>query len=128
MARLKATVQATTTVKAEVKLSPKAKAMLLERAAEHARLAKVIKDAKDRQSRIRQEEEDIFIKEKQGKALANGCEIDGWKFKLVCGTSKRLNKETLVELGCDPDWLEEATEEKSNEPYVKITAPGEKDE
>lgn len=119
-------LQATTSVRTEVKLEPKARTMALQRAEEHAKLAKVIKDATARQKRIRKEVEEIFVKAKQGKALANGVELDGFKFKMVCGTSKRLNKEKLVELGCDPDWIAEATDESPNEPYVKVTAPGEK--
>lgn len=124
---IKQTLQVTTTAKVDVKLAPKTRQMVVTRAEEHLKLAKIVREATARQKRIRKEVEDLFVKEKQGKALANGVDLDGFKMKMVCGTTRRLNKEKLVELGADPEWLEEAMEETPNEPYVKISAPGERD-
>jgi hypothetical protein len=123
-------LKATTTVETvvDVKLQPKVKTMILDRCKEHQRLAEQMRGCKARQKRIKEEVEELFIKAKEGKALANGTEVEGHKLKLVCGTRKTLNKTLLVELGCAPEWLAEATEEQDNEPYVRISAPGEKDE
>jgi hypothetical protein len=39
-----------------------------------------------------------------------------------------LDKTLLVELGCEQEWLDEATTTEDNEPYIKITAPKEEKE
>ncbi len=121
-------ITATVTATTELALSPKAKQMVLARAEEHAELARSIKKAKLRQERIRDEVDEVFCKEGQGKALLNGCSVDEFKFKMVTGHRKTLDKRLLVELGCDPMWLVEATTEEDNAPYIKISAPGEEKE
>ena len=113
----------TTTTETTVKLAPKARAMILTRLQENAALATQIDALKARQDRLKDELEDVFRKEKQGKALADGCAIDGYKLKVVIGESKKLNQLRLVELGCDPAWLEEATETVPKKPYLLLTAP-----
>lgn len=127
MPKLRLVATTTTQLTTEVKLSPTARAMALARCEEHAKLAKVIKAAEKRQKAIKGEVETLFMKEKQGKALANGTELAGYKIVMVCGSRNVLDKKALVELGCDPEWLVEATESVPNKEYVKITAPGEED-
>lgn len=128
MPKLKLVATTTTAVTTEVKLSPTARQMVLTRIEEHAKLAKEAKVIAKRLKAIKSEVDDIFGKEKQGKALLNGTELAGYKLKMVCGTQKNLDKALLVELGCDPEWIEDATTEVDKAPYVKITAPGEKDD
>lgn len=124
---LKSSLQATTTATVTVALKPTTRTMIKARAEEHARLAKTIREATARQKRIRTEVEELFVKDKQGRALADGTELDGFRFKMVTGSTKKLNRDVLIELGCDPDWIAEATEETPSTPYVKISAPGEKE-
>jgi len=114
-----ATVQQTTTVK----LKPNTRQMVLARVEENASLSKQIKALEARQSRLKKEVHELFIKDGQGKALLDGVDIDGHKVTLVCASRDVLDKAKLVELGCEPEWIAEATENVPNEPYLKITAP-----
>lgn len=125
MGRIK--LQATTEVTQTVAL--KNAQMVLTRLEEHARLGKEIKERKGRQERIRDEVQDIFVKEKQGKALANGTELGGHKLKLVTGKRKVFDQQGFMKKhGLTQADFDEFTDYNDNEPYIKLTAPGEKDE
>lgn len=127
-------LQATTTVAVTqtVKLSPQARKMLLERVEEHARLAKQVQEIQGtkknpgRMRRIKEEIQELFIKEKQGKALVDGTEFEGHRIKLVTGTSSKFDKLGFMKKhGLTQADFDEFTEYKDNDPYIKITAPGE---
>lgn len=119
-------LETTTTITATVKLSPKARVMLRARCEEHGELSNRIKEIKARQDRLKAEVETLFVKEKQGRALADGAEIAGYKVKMVCGTTRKLDKLTLMKThGLSQDDLDDCTDSTPNKPYLKITAPGE---
>lgn len=126
---LKATTE--TTVVAEVKLQPKARAMLMERFEEHDTLAKQVKSIKGtkkkpgRMKRIEEEVEALFRKEKQGKALLNGTSLDGHGVKMVLGKTKVFDQMGFMKKhGLTQDDFDEFTDYKDNAPYVKFTHPG----
>lgn len=120
--KLETTTQVTATV--NLKNAP----MVVSRCEEHVKLGKVVKDAQARQKRIREEIPDIFKKDKQGKALVQGCEIGEYGLKLVTGKRKVIDWNGLMDdFGFTPADLERYTSEEDNEPYVKITKKGEKD-
>jgi hypothetical protein len=116
-------VSVTTAVVTEVKLQPKTRAILRTTLTEYADLAREIDRLKEKQEQAKERVEQIFLDAGQEDALVNGCEIEGYKVSLVCGTRSELDKKKLVELGCDPEWLAAATTTKKNKPYVRISAP-----
>lgn len=121
--KLQATTTATVTT--AVKLETKAHQMLRARCEEHAQLAITIKSAKSRQDRIKGEVEELFKKAKQGKALADGTEIEGHKLKMVCGTTSKFDKFGFMKKhGLSEDDFAEFTTQEPNKPYIKISAPG----
>lgn len=113
----------TTTTTVDVKLQTTTKMMILDRCKEYQRLAQVVKGEKARQDRIRDEIEDLLVKAGKGAELADGLDIEGHKIKMVCGSRSVRDDRKLVELGCDPEWIKEATATVPNEPYIKLTAP-----
>lgn len=121
-------VSVTTSVTTKLKVTPKAKTMLLERCKEAIELNAKKKEIESRLDRLKGEVDQLFKKEKQTDALCDGTSVDGFKVKLVCGTGKRLNHSKLIELGCEPEWIAEATEEFDKKPYIKISAPGLKED
>ena len=131
----KPTLTATTTATATVKLSPQARQMLVQRLDEHQRLGAqvaAIKGTKKHPGRMRRIEEevaDIFRKEKQGKALADGTELDGHKMKLTIGKRKAFDQMGFMKKhGLTQADFDEFTEEKDNEPFIKFSHPGESDD
>lgn len=118
----------TTTIQTTVKLEPTVKRMLRARLEEHAKLSATARETKERMTRLQGEVEELFVKAGEGAALIAGTTYEGHRVKLVQPNRSVLDKKKLVELGCDPEWLEEATEEKPSKSYIKITAPGEKEE
>lgn len=116
----RAAVSITTQATVEVKLKPELR----------QKLAPVVKTVDQLQAEIRRltkkkkekiaEIATIFKEGKQSSALAAGVEIDGVPVKLVCGTYKKLDQAALIELGCDPDWITEATEVKDKKPFIKV--------
>lgn len=134
MSRLATKLVATTVATVEVKLSPKARTMVLQRCKEHAALAGQVKDIKGtkkkpgRMKRIEAEVDAIFTKERQGAALLDGTSIDGHKLKMVLGKRKDFDQLGFMKKhGLTQEDFDEFTTEKDNEPYIKITAPGESD-
>jgi len=62
------------------------------------------------------------------QALEDGISIEGFKAKLVKSKGGRLDKGVLITLGVTSEMLDEATVEFDKKPFVRITAPGEKEE
>ena len=123
MPRLLQTPALTTTVETTVKLAPQVRRMIVVRCEENAKLSGEIKERKERQERLKGEVEDLFRKEKQGKALLDGCEIDSHKIKMVMGTSKKFDQLGFMKKhGLSQADFDEFTTEKDNEPYVRITS------
>lgn len=124
MPKLTQTVTATQVATVEVKLKPQTRLMVRQRIEEHANLAKAIAEAKSRQDRIKGEVEALFVKDKQGRALADGTKLDGFSIKMVCGVTRKLDKVALMKAhGLTQEDLDECTDENPDTPYVKITAP-----
>lgn len=130
---------ATTTVQAEVKLSPSARTMLRKRLAEHADLAKKVREMNGkrtkknpeggRMKRIEKEVDSIFTKEKQGAALLDGTVIDGYKVKMVLGSRSVFDKLGFMKKhGVTEADFEEFTTTKDNEPYISIKRVGEEED
>lgn len=137
MPRTKLTVapKATVTTAVEVKLSPAARRMLLERGDEHAKLSAQVRDIKGtkkkpgRMKRIESEVDAIFTKEKQGAALLDGTTVAGYGFKAVYGKRAVFDKIGFMKKhGLTAADFEEFTTVQDNEPYIKITAPGQEEE
>jgi len=128
MPRLKQTVQATTTVAVTVALKPNTRMMVRQRCEEYAKLSKIEKEAKERKKRISAEVDALFIKDKQGRALADGTELDGFKIKLVTGETSKLDTLALMKAhGLSQEDLDACTETTPNTAYVRITPPGKKE-
>ena len=134
---VKIKLQATTTIAVveEVKLAPQARQMLLQRLEEHARLALIVKDAQGtkkhpgRMRRIADEVQELFRKEKQGKALLAGTSLDGHKVKLVIGSRKAFDQMGFMKKhGLSQADFDAFTTETDNEPYIKMSHPGSEDE
>lgn len=119
----------TTTARVEVKLQPQLRTTLAPLVTtvqqNNAEIKRLKKENKENYTKI----EKAFKDAKQVKALMAGVEVDGVPVKMVCGTQRKLDKTLLIELGCDPDWIEEATEEKPKKPYISVgKAADEEDE
>lgn len=124
-----------TTVTTEITLSPKVRQMLMARLEEHAKLAALVKEYNGtkkkpgRMRRIKDEIEELFVKEKQGKALVDGTKIGGHAIKLVTGKSKKFDQLGFMKQhGLTQADFDEFTDYSDNEPYIKLTAPGEEEE
>lgn len=121
--------RATVTVeqRIEVKLKPELRAQL-------SPLVRAVQENKAEMKRLKKETaqkladiEAAFKKSKAGKALLAGVLVDGVPVKMVCGTQRTLNRDKLVELGCDPEWFEEATDEKPKKAYISVGAEKDND-
>lgn len=119
----------TTTAATELEVKPHVRLMLKERCEEYARISREAAAIEARKKRIQGEVDQLLTLEGQGEKLLDGINIDGHKVKMVCGTTKTLNKASLMRaFGLDQSDLDEHTDEKPKRPYVKITPPGAKDE
>lgn len=124
-----------TTVVTSVKLQPKTKQMIMERVTEHAKLAATVKELKGtkkapgRMKRIEKEVEELFRKDKQAGALADGVELGGFKLKVVAGSTSKFDKLGFMKKhNLSQADFDEFTSQVPNASYLKITAPGEKDD
>jgi hypothetical protein len=115
---------ATTSLQTEVKLSPRVKAQIRVQLYEYAELQRAKKEIEAKQAAIKEVVEIKFADADEIDALMNGTEIDGFRIKMVVGSTSRIDKKKLVALGVD---LEEVTTTTDNKPYLKISAPGEKE-
>jgi len=115
-----ATLQTTTTVTQEVILKPSVRRRLLvEFKAYQALKAQV--DALEEKMNAHKAAAGLLREGTDQKSLS----LDGFKITKVTGTTKKLDKNKLCELGCALAWIEEATTEKPKKPYELITCPGE---
>ena len=137
MARPKLTAAATTktVVETAVKLSTKVREMLLERAEEMCQIRDTVrtlvgtKKKPGRSYRLRDEFYDLFVKEKQGKALVKGCEVDGYRYRLKKGSRKVIDWPGFFEkhdiTQADIDAFTTVVE---NDSYVEVRRVGERDD
>lgn len=135
MPRLKQELRASTTEVVEVKLTTKIRTMLTERLTEYARLASQVRDIKGtkkkpgRMRRIEDEVEELFRKDKQGKALVKGCRVEGFGVKRIAGQHSVFDKlGFMAKHGLTQADFDEFTTSEDNKPYIKITAPGQDDD
>ncbi len=123
---------ATTSLRQELSLSPRVAAQIRVQLTQYAENRRKIKELEAKNDEVKATVQQQFLDADELDALMNGTDLDGYKVKLVAGTSHRINKarvkKKLIELGADAGWLEdEGHDETQNTPYVKITAPGEKE-
>lgn len=119
----------TTTVTQTVTVDARVRQMLKTRLEEYTRIAAEIKERKGRQERIQKEVGELFTKAGQDAALAAGTDVDGIKVKRVGGTTRTLDKMALMKaLDLTAEELDAFYDEKPKKAFIKITAPGEKDE
>ena len=114
---------ATTTPKTEVKLQPSVRRRLLTELKTYAALKAqmdALKSAIDKRKGI--------IGGIREEAGVDSLSLEGFKITQVTGTTSKLNKQKLVELGCALAWIDEATEIRPKKSYEKISVPGEKEE
>jgi hypothetical protein len=117
-------ITATTVTEVALQLSPTTKQAMMADLRRHQELAVAIKAAVDEQTRIRESIDQRFADEGEGNALFNGCKVDGWGIKMVCGETTRLNEDTLMkEHGLSGADLDACRETKPSTPYIKITPP-----
>lgn len=128
-------LEATTTVTTAVRLETRAQQLILQRCHEHAKLAATVKELKGtkkapgRMKRIEGEIAELFTKAKQGKALAEGTELSGYKIKMVIGKTRKFDQRGfMLKHGLSQADFDAFTEYNDNDPYVRITAPGEADD
>ncbi len=119
---MRQTVQATTTQTTVVQIAPKVRKKLLTELRAYAGL-KAQRDAIDAAMNAHKAAIGTLRESTGEESLA----IDGFKVVRVAAVRKVLNHKKLVELGCAMAWIEEATENKLNKPYEKVTCPGEKE-
>ena len=133
--RLTQQAKMATVVTTLIKLSTGARRMLLDRAEEGEAIRRQVaelvgtKKKPGRSYRLRDEVAELFRKEKQGKALVKGCEVDGYSYKLVTGKRKVFDQEGfMAEHGLSQADFDAFTTEEDSEAYVKITKRGSTDE
>jgi hypothetical protein len=109
--------------------------MLVERLEEHQRISRQVRELKGtkkkpgRLYRIAEEVEELFRKEKQGKALREGTSLDGHDMKLVIGKSKKFDQQGFMKKhGLSQEDFDEFTDYTDNEPYIKFTHGDDDDE
>lgn len=123
MPSLKAAVVATATTTHEIKLSPQVKKKLLTAYRTYAELSLQKKAIKAAQAKLAKTVEDIQV-----DLGETHLEVDGFKSTIVAPVQRKLDKKLFVSLGGRLDLLEAASPGKPGKSYVKITAPGAKDE
>jgi hypothetical protein len=119
---VKTTVTTTTTT--EVALAPRVRARVRTELTQYTELQQQIAALEAKKDEIKASVQQIFKDADEEDALVDGVEVDGYKVKLVAGSSSRLDKKKLVTLGCKPEWITKATKTTPNKPYVRIDAPG----
>lgn len=119
------------TVRAEVRIQTKHSTMLLTRLEELAKLKERMKA--DKAAADRKVKEITEILGKAGvsdEALDEGVEYEGYKFTRVGGTTKSTDEKAIMSTyDLSPEEFEAAfVTRKPKKKYIKITAPGEKDD
>ena len=122
-------VSVTTTVRQEIGLDVRTKAQIRVALTEYLDLQRQIKALTAKQDGIKALVQQKFDDADQIDALMEGTDVDGVKIKLVCGSSRRLDKAKLMKVhGLTAQDIEDCRPEKPSKPYIKISAPGERDE
>lgn len=117
----KPTIVATTTT--EITISPQIKRRLLKELKLYAELGAQEKALKQAKKKHAKEIENIQVELEAPSLL-----VDGFKVTLVAPEKSKLDKKLFVQLGGDLKILEKATKKIPGTSYVRVTAPGEKDE
>ena len=124
-----AKVSVTTTTRLEVGLDVRTKAQIRVALTEYLDLQRQIKALAAKQDGIKALVQQKFDDADQIDALMEGTDVDGIRLKLVCGSSRRLDKAKLMKVhGLTAEDIEACSPEKPSKPYVRIQAPGEKEE
>lgn len=114
----------TTTAVTEVKLAPALRTKVLAQLRAYEQLSAQRKVLDLAMQKNKDAVQALFEKAGEFTALVQGVALDGFKAKWVTGTRKQLSKELLIRMGLTEDMLAEATVEKPNRPYLKISPPG----
>ena len=118
----------TTTITTEIKLSATLKRKLLTELRTFENLhkqARALKHAIQGRKDIIQK---AFETADEFDALIAGTKLEGFSMKYIAGERKVLDKGILIDLGVSQEMLDEATVSKKIKPYMKISAPGEKED
>lgn len=122
----------TTTVTAEVKLSPVLRRKVLIELKTFAGLQLQMKVLQAAMQSKKDRVLTLFEDAGEFRALTQGIALDGFKTKYVSGfhTDKKRYTEALIEMGVTAEMLTEAKEKalKPSKPYIHITSPGESEE
>lgn len=129
MPKPKLTATTEMTVTTDVKMSLNARRMILQRCDESITLGKEIKERKGRKKRIEKEIDELFAKEKQGKALLSGTKLDDFSLKMVLGKTKKFDQVGFMKHhGLTQADFDEFTTYTDNEPYVSVKRSGAKED
>lgn len=128
MAKSAPAVSVKTSATLDVKLQPRVRAQLRTQCSEYVDLARQIDALKARQDAIKEFVETSLVKAGETDALMDGLDIDGFKVKMVCGVSKKLDEVALMKAhGLSRADLDAHVVEKDNKPYIRISSPKEKE-
>ena len=120
--------KATTIQTTEVKLTPTLKRKVLTELKTFAALHEQIRTLKSAMQQRKDKVQKLFEDAGEFTALTQGVALDGFKAKFVTGERRVINKKKLIALGVTVEMLEEATDQIAIKPYLKLTAPGEREE
>jgi hypothetical protein len=119
----------TVTQTVELTVEQRVQTMLVARCEEAVKLQAQARETKARLKRIEKEVEELLGKVEAAEALETGATIEGYKLKRVRGKSRKLDTMALMRaVGIDAEELDAFYDEKENTPYIRITAPGQKDD
>ena len=118
----------TTTTTTEIKLSAALKRKLLTELRTFASLHDQFKALKQAMQKRKDTIQQAFETADEFDALVAGTKLEGFSMKYVAGERKVLDKGKLIDLGVSQEMLDEATVSKKIEPYMKVTAPGERED
>ena len=113
----------TTTTTTVVKLAPALKRKLLTTVKTYAGL-KGQRDTLDHAMKGHRKDVEELMEEAGESKLA----IDGYKVSIIAPVRRTLDVKRLISLGVSADVIERAWVETPQAPYVKISAPGSKDD
>ncbi len=75
------------------------------------------------------EVDELFTKERAGKALLDGTSLDGHRLKMVLGKHKVFDQMGFMKKhGVTQEDFDEFTTEEDNTPYIRMTGPKEKED
>lgn len=132
MAKLKqtpnveATVETTVQLKMSVQARQELSKLLFDRKqiVDWEKTAIGTKEKPGRRRNIDNEIQDLFKREKQGRALIEGCNFDGTGLIMVVGSSKKFDQIGFMKKhGLTQADFDEFTEVTVNDPYLKVTSP-----